>query len=110
MDLRPVAPGGVDPAVAQARAERARVRPQDGDAFAGALEAAQSDHPPPEVWREVDQAARAYEVLKSQNRELHFETDEQTGKVKIEVRDGEGQVLRTIPATEAVAIAGGAPA
>jgi hypothetical protein len=110
MDLRPVAPGGVDPAVAQARAERARVRPQDGDAFAGALDAAQSDYPPPEVWREVDQAARAYEVLKSQGRELHFDTDDETGKLKIEVRSSDGEVLRTIPATEAIAIAGGAPA
>lgn len=107
MDLRPVGPGGVDPVAAQARAERARTH--DAGGFAEVLDAAQTDYPPPEVWREVDGAARAYEVLKAQGRELHFDTDE-AGKLKIEVRDHEGQVLRQIPATEAIAIAGGAPA
>jgi hypothetical protein len=108
MDLPPVGPSGLDPAAARARSQR--VRSQDGGAFAGVLDAAHDDYPPPEVWREVDQAGRAFEILKSQGRELHFDSDPETGNLKIEVRDSDGQVLRVIPSTEALAIAGGAPA
>lgn len=109
MDVRPVGPGGVDPTLAQARAERARTRPQDGGGFAGVLDSVTTDYPPPEVWRECDAAARAYETLRAQGRELHFDTGDD-GKVRIEVRDTEGRVLREVPATEAIEIASGKPA
>ena len=36
------------------------------------------------------------------NRELHFETDEETGRVIIQVRDLEGNVIRTIPPSDAL--------
>jgi hypothetical protein len=108
MELRPVAPGGVDPALAQARAERARVRaPED---FGGVLEAQGADYPPPEVWREVDRAAQVVQWLEAQDRVLHFGHDEANGRLVIEVRDREGNTLRRIPPSEALAIAGGASA
>jgi hypothetical protein len=109
MDVRPVGPGGVDPVAAQARAERARTRPQGEGGFAGVLDSVNTDYPPPEVWRECDAAARAYETLKAQGRELHFGTDDD-GKLRIEVRDTDGRLLRQVPATEAIEIAGGKPA
>jgi hypothetical protein len=51
----------------------------------------------------VQAAARAYEQLRSQGRELHFKNTE-TG-LKIEVYDGTGQLVRRIPPNEALAIA-----
>ena len=51
----------------------------------------------------VQTAARVYEHLKSNGRELRFE-DTDTG-LRIEVYDGSGQLVRRIPPTEALALA-----
>ena len=43
------------------------------------------------------------------NRELHFSTDADTGRVIVQVRDLEGNVIRTIPPSHALhAMSGGA--
>ena len=51
----------------------------------------------------VQIAAQAYEVLRRAGRELRFETAD--GVLRIEVYDGMGRLVRTIPPNEALALA-----
>jgi hypothetical protein len=64
--------------------------------------------PPPEVLDEVARAADRAAELARENRELHFSVDEETGLVVIQVRDLEGNVIRTIPGSEALDVMSGA--
>jgi hypothetical protein len=96
---RPAGAGGVRPAAA-------------GD-FAGALgHATRSDRfdaipasPPPEALDEVLVAQRAISELRARGRELRFEMAD--GRLRIEMRDLDGNVVKQIPATEALEIASG---
>jgi hypothetical protein len=65
--------------------------------------------PPPEVLDAMADAATAHERLRAQGRELHFEHDGRSGRLHIEVRDGDGRVLRTISPAEALDVAAGKP-
>jgi hypothetical protein len=65
--------------------------------------------PPPEVVNAVAEARARAAELAAANRELHFSTDEDTGRVIVQVRDLEGNVIRTIPPSEALAVMAGAP-
>jgi hypothetical protein len=61
--------------------------------------------PPEEVLDEVGAAADRAEHLAEQGRELHFEADEKTGRVIVQVRDlASGQVVRTIPPKDALSM------
>jgi len=82
-----------------AAAERAR---------AGSARISVTAFPPPEVLDAVGAAADRAEELARDNRELHFRTDEETGRVVIEVRDLEGTVIRTMPPSEALDVMAGA--
>lgn len=108
MELGPLQAGGVDPA-AQARAARARAaQSSQGADFGKTLESKLPEgYPPASVWQEVDHAARVAQQLHASGRELHFASDEQSGRVVIEVRDLDGNVIRRIPPSEALKIAGG---
>ena len=64
--------------------------------------------PPAEVLDAVGAAAARAAELRSQNRELHFEKDEHSGRVIIQVRDLAGNVIRTIPPSSALEIMSGA--
>jgi hypothetical protein len=64
--------------------------------------------PPPAVLEDVHAAARVYQELRAQKRELHFEVTP-NGGVAVQVRDLDGNVLRTIPARHALEVASGAP-
>jgi len=64
--------------------------------------------PPPEVLDEVGRAADRAAELAAANRELHFLRDEETGRVIVQVRDLEGNVIRTIPASEGLSVLSGA--
>jgi hypothetical protein len=64
--------------------------------------------PPPEVLDEVDAAAARADALAAANRELHFRVDDKSGRVVVEVRDFDGNVIRTIPPSEALDIMAGA--
>jgi uncharacterized FlaG/YvyC family protein len=65
--------------------------------------------PPAEVLAEMEAASRRYDELRSQQRELHFTRDATANRVVVEVRDLDGNVLRTIPPSKALdVIAGGA--
>jgi hypothetical protein len=63
--------------------------------------------PPESVWREVDEAAQVWDDLQARGRELHFELDEDTGRLNIEIRDLEGKTVGPVSPIEAVAIASG---
>jgi flagellar protein FlaG len=67
------------------------------------------DGPPPEVLDAVGAAARAYEELHAEGRELRFDLDADSGHVTVEVRDLDGHVLRTIPPSQALDVATGSP-
>ena len=64
--------------------------------------------PTEEVRRHVDRAAEIVEQLHASNRELHFSKDEETGRVVIQVRDLDGNVLKTIPPSHALDVMSGA--
>jgi hypothetical protein len=61
--------------------------------------------PPPKVHAEMLAAQRAIQDMRARSRELHFEMD--GGRVRIEVRDLEGNVIKQIPGTRALDIATG---
>ncbi|HEX8101407.1 MAG TPA: flagellar protein FlaG [Solirubrobacteraceae bacterium] len=64
--------------------------------------------PPPEVREAVDRAAERVHELAAQNRELHFHKDKDSGRVIVEVRDLDGNVIRTIPNEKALHVMAGA--
>jgi FlaG protein len=64
--------------------------------------------PPPDVLREVEAAGRRAAELAAQHRELHFEKDQNSGRIVVQVRDLDGNVLRTIPPSRALAVMSGA--
>lgn len=63
--------------------------------------------PPRDVLVEVERAAARAEELAAANRELHFSTDPDSGRIIVEVRDLEGNVLRTIPPSKALGVMSG---
>lgn len=64
---------------------------------------------PPEAVRDaIGAAADRVDALWADNRELHFRTDEDSGRVIVEVRDLDGHVIRTIPPSEALDVIAGA--
>jgi hypothetical protein len=96
----------------QAHPARAGARPDvpAGGNAAGVPDAAATadtfpSSPPPEVREEVLAAQRVVHDLYKRGRELHFELTD--GRLRIELRDLDGNVLRTIPPFQALEIAGG---
>jgi uncharacterized FlaG/YvyC family protein len=64
--------------------------------------------PPAEVLQAMDQAAQTLAELRAQQINLKFEVDDSTRRVKVTVSDGEGRVLRQVPANDLGAfLAGG---
>jgi uncharacterized FlaG/YvyC family protein len=63
--------------------------------------------PTPEAREMVDKAAEVVEQLHDSNRELHFSKDKATNRVVIEVRDLDGNVLKTIPPAKALDVMSG---
>jgi len=64
--------------------------------------------PTPDVRAEVDRAAERVDELHDQSRELHFSKDPASNRVIIEVRDLDGNVIKTIPPSKALEIMAGA--
>jgi flagellar protein FlaG len=64
--------------------------------------------PPDEVLEQMFDAAKVAETLHAQGRELHFETVGH-GRVVVQVRDLDGNVIRTIPPAGALDVASGKP-
>jgi len=67
--------------------------------------------PPADVLDAIDAAGRAARELRAQGRELRFvpASESGDGRMRIEVRDLDGNVLRTIPPSEALDVATGSP-
>ena len=65
--------------------------------------------PPAEVLAEMEAANRRFDELRSQQRELHFTRDPEQNRVVVEVKDLDGNVLRTIPPSKALDVIAGAP-
>jgi hypothetical protein len=96
----------------QAEPGRAAVRakaPDAGRGPAGPGPAVTADtipsSPPPELRAEMLAAQRAVQDMHDRGRELHFDMAE--GRLRIEMRDLDGNVLKTIPPSTALEIAGG---
>jgi FlaG protein len=64
--------------------------------------------PPDEVREQVARAAEIAQDMADRNRELHFSTDDETGRVVIQVRDLDGNVIRTIPPSRMLDLMSGA--
>jgi hypothetical protein len=60
--------------------------------------------PPPEVGEQIRAAQRLIDELDARGRELRFDTRD--GRVHVELRDRDGNVLREIAPSQAVDIAG----
>jgi uncharacterized FlaG/YvyC family protein len=65
--------------------------------------------PPEDVLDQIKAAGERYQQLRSQQRELHFEHDDTTNRVIVQVKDLDGNVLRTIPPSKALDVISGAP-
>lgn len=65
--------------------------------------------PPIDVLEEIAAAHERWDELRSQQRELHFKHDDAANRVVVEVRDMDGNVLRTVPPSKALEIIAGAP-
>jgi len=63
--------------------------------------------PTPEARELVAKAAEVVEALHKSNRELHFSRDEESNRVIIQVRDLEGNVIKTIPPSKALDVMSG---
>ena len=63
--------------------------------------------PTPEARELVAKAAEVVEMLHQNNRELHFSRDEEQNRIVIQVRDLEGNVIKTIPPSAAMSIMAG---
>jgi hypothetical protein len=101
--LAPVTPAPAATATATATAQRPPVtpapEPHDDVLRVGA-------EPPEDALAAVQVASQAYEVLRRTGRELRF-TASEDGLMRIEVYDGTGRLVRSIPPNEALALASG---
>jgi hypothetical protein len=109
LDVAPIGSPGLSSAP-----ERAPRRPRAAAAEGGHDAATVSSSeipasPPPGVLDAVDAAGRVARELHAQGRELRFVPGGDDGRLRIEVRDLDGNVLRTIPPSELLDVATGAP-
>ena len=65
--------------------------------------------PPPEVLADLDRAAQVLHELSRRNVALHFEVDKESRKIHVQVLDGNGKVVREIPATRLMDVLSGSP-
>jgi uncharacterized FlaG/YvyC family protein len=80
----------------------------DGSQDEGTIVGSVPPAPTEEARELVDRAAERVDELHASNRELHFSRDQQSGRVIIEVRDLDGNLLKTIPPSKALDILSGA--
>jgi hypothetical protein len=95
--------------VAPARTEARAAAPEAGFSLPGkdSVDVTVPATPPREVLDEVDKASEIAHKLAADNRELHFEMDEKSKRVIIQVKDLDGKVIRTIPPSEALSVMSG---
>lgn len=81
-------------------------RPRGADFARDLASASALPSPPPEVSAEVQDAARAATRLHELGRELRFEQGDD-GRLRVELRDHDGNVLRQVPTPEVFDFAAG---
>ena len=99
--------GGIDRS-SQAQRPRGATAPAPVDAAAAVTVDTLPASPPEHLLEEMFAASQVANTLHEQGRELHFESVG-TGRVVVQVRDLDGNVIRTIPAGKALDVAAGAP-
>jgi hypothetical protein len=105
--------GGVDPTGNPAPAARGVRGSAEDNGFSKALaEASQLDisvpaTPPAELAGAMERASARYDELRAEGRELHFAAGDD-GRHTIQVRDLDGNVLRTLSPSEALDVIAGA--
>jgi hypothetical protein len=92
--------------VPEQRHDRAAGGPKDADFARHLASVATVASPPPEVSAEVQAAARAAARLHELGRELRFEQGSD-GRLRVELRDRDGNVLRQVPTGELFDFAAG---
>jgi flagellar protein FlaG len=95
------------PAAATGVAAHAPVRSERAASVDEAIADVIGSTPPADVSEQVGAAAAVADELRASNRELHFSKDTTTGRIVVEVRDLDGNVLKTIPPSKALAIMSG---
>jgi len=63
--------------------------------------------PPPELLDEIGSAAATYSALQAQGLTVRYSYDAQTRRTSAQLQDAQGQVVRTLTPSEAVALAAG---
>jgi flagellar protein FlaG len=106
LDIGPIGYSRLVPAPARTPA------PATGFALPGASRPAVDTYvpalPPREVLDAVEVAAARVDQLEMENRELHFEFDKESKRVIVQVKDLDGNVIRTIPPSKALDVMSGA--
>jgi hypothetical protein len=109
MSIEPTAPlaagrsvGAPDPPRAAAAPARPAA-PADRVELSGGI----PDAPPPEVLEQMSVAAQVAQELHDSGRRLRFTPDPAGARVVVAVEDLDGNVLRTIPPSDALGIASG---
>lgn len=105
--IEPVRNTGVAPVREVPRTERARTSPQRATSEAAPTSFPAT--PPPEVLTALDEGARVMRELSEARVELHFAVEQgNAGKrVRIQVREADGNVVRDIPARKLLDILSG---
>lgn len=104
----PIVGGGAGPV--RGLAPEQRTPAAESGSFVQRLEASKAmiaADVPAEVRDEVQAAARCADQLHRLGRQLRFEQDDASGRIRIEVRDLDGNVLRTVPPAELFDFASG---
>jgi hypothetical protein len=115
MELNVPPVGGADGTGGPARAPRAAQAAGKSKDFSKELSEASDVHidvpatPPEGLRAEMARAAARQDELRSTGREMHFATDPDSGRLVIQVRDLDGNVLRTLPPSQALDVISGAP-
>jgi len=94
----------VTPVPQQPLAERTVI----GAEFTSTMVSEVAPAPTEEARAMVDRAAERVQQLHADDRELHFSREEGTNRVIIEVRDLDGNVIKTIPPSKALDVMSGA--
>jgi hypothetical protein len=63
--------------------------------------------PPTEVLEALDQAQRVIAEFEAKSLSLHFSVDEATDRIRVQVKDASGNVVREIPARQALEMLSG---
>ncbi|HEX4807130.1 MAG TPA: hypothetical protein VFU94_14620 [Conexibacter sp.] len=111
LDVARIEPSAFETAPGHAARGARTAAAADARDAADVSSAAIPDSPPAEVLDAIGAAGRVAHELRADGRELRFvpASESGDGRVRVELRDLDGTVLRTIPPSEALDVATGTP-